>query len=252
MNKAVGSGLSCQPRRLERFRLKAFLLAAGHGTRLRPLTDTIPKCLVPIRGIPMLEIWLDVCHRAGIDEVLINVHAHADTIKRLLERSSRGVKVCISEETVLLGSAGTLLANRDWVARETSFWVLYGDVLTAADLTKMLAFHRRHQPIATIGLYEVPDPGRCGIVSFDEGFVVREFVEKPVNPSSNWAFSGLMVATPELLDMIPQSLPADLGFHVFPQLVGEMLAYPIRDFLLDIGTIENYRAAQTAWPGLPA
>jgi mannose-1-phosphate guanylyltransferase len=252
MNKVVGSGLSCPPRRWERFRLKAFLLAAGHGTRLRPLTDTIPKCLVPIRGTPMLEIWLDVCQRAGIDEVLINVHAHADTIKRLLERSRREVRVCISEETALLGSAGTLLANRDWVARETSFWVLYGDVLTAADLTKMLAFHRRHQPIATIGLYKVPDPSRCGIVSFDEDFVVREFVEKPVNPSSNWAFSGLMVATPELLDIIPRSLPADLGFHVLPRLVGEMLAYPIGDFLLDIGTMENYRAAQTAWPGFPA
>jgi mannose-1-phosphate guanylyltransferase len=199
----------------------------------------------------MLEIWLDLCRRAGIDEVLINVHAHADMIKQLLRQRSTDVKVCVSEETVLLGSAGTLLANRDWVDRETSFWVLYGDVLTAADLTNMLRFHRRYQPIATIGLYEVPDPSRCGIVSFDDNFVVREFVEKPANPSGNWAFSGLMIATPELLEMIPQSCPADLGFHVLPRLVGRMLAYPIRDFLIDIGTMENFRAAQTAWPGLP-
>jgi mannose-1-phosphate guanylyltransferase len=252
MNKVAGNGRFYQLRRLGRFRLKAFLLAAGHGTRLRPLTDSIPKCLVPIRGTPMLEIWLDVCKRAGIDEVLINVHAHASTIKSFLEDRSRSVRVCVSEETVLLGSAGTLLANRHWVAREANFWVLYGDVLTATDLAKMLAFHRQHQVVATIGLYEVPDPSRCGIVAFDENFVVREFVEKPTNPSSNWAFSGLMIATPALLDVIPQSLPADLGFHVLPQLVGRILAYPIRDFVLDIGTLENFRAAQTAWPGLSA
>jgi mannose-1-phosphate guanylyltransferase len=232
--------------------VKAFLLAAGHGTRLRPLTDTIPKCLVPIRGTPMLEIWLEVCRRAGIDEVLINLHTHADAVRKVLSSRNQGVEVQVSEEPVLLGSAGTLLANQQWIAQESSFWVLYGDVLTAADLRKMLDFHSSRRPVATIGLYQVEDPSRCGVVSFDQDFVVREFVEKPTHPSSNWVFSGLMLATPELLRRIPQRLPADLAFDVLPQLVGHMLGYPIRDFLLDVGTMENFHAAQNSWPGLPS
>jgi mannose-1-phosphate guanylyltransferase len=205
---------------------------------------------VPIRGVPMLEIWLEVCRRAGIHEVLINLHAHADLVREALHDKENGVVVHLLEETTLLGSAGTLLANRNWVAGESSFWVLYADVLTAADLSKMVHFHRDCQPIATIGLYKVKDPSRCGVVSFDNSFVVREFVEKPSNPTSNWAFSGLMIATPELLKNIPERVPVDLGFDVLPRLVGRMRAYPITDYLLDIGTMENYQAAQNSWPGV--
>jgi mannose-1-phosphate guanylyltransferase len=230
--------------------LKAFLLAAGHGTRLRPLTDTIPKCLVPIRGVPILEIWLSVCRRAGIDEVLINLHSHAEVVKSALKHCETKVNVHLSEEPTLLGSAGTLSANRDWVAGESNFWVLYADVLTAADLCEMANFHYTRQTVATIGLYKVMDPRRCGVVSFDENFVVREFVEKPVQPRSNWSFSGLMIATPELLKHIPERVPADLGFDVLPYLTGQMVAYPIKDYVIDIGTIENYQAAQNSWPGL--
>jgi len=229
--------------------LKAFLLAAGHGTRLKPLTDNLPKCLVPIRGVPMLEIWLEICRQAGIDEVLINLHAHAEMVREALNRNTTGVDVRLSEEPTLLGSAGTLLANRDWVARDSIFWVLYGDVLTTTNLCRMLDFHRDRDPVATIALYQVEDPRRCGVVGFDDEFVVREFVEKPSDPKSNWAFSGLMIGTCELLQRIPERLPADLGFDVLPQLVGRMLAYPITDYLVDIGTMENYRAAQHSWPG---
>lgn len=231
--------------------VKAFLLAAGHGTRLRPVTDTIPKCLVPIRGTPMLEIWLEVCRRTGIDQVLVNLHAHSAVVRKALDRMTHGVEVRLSEEPVLLGSAGTLLANRDWIAGESHFWILYGDVLTATDLTKMLDFHCSRQPVVTIGLYQVRDAKRCGVVSFDDNFVVREFVEKPARPKSNWVFSGLMIATPELLQSIPSQLPADLGFDVLPRLAGRMLAYPITDFLTDVGTMENFQAAQNTWPGLP-
>jgi len=80
--------------------------------------------------------------------------------------------------------------------------------------------------------------------------VVREFVEKPAQPKSNWAFSGILLGTPDLLQAIPRELPADLGFHVLPKLVNRMLAYPISDYLVDIGTMEKYQSAQTTWPGL--
>jgi len=199
----------------------------------------------------MLEIWLEVCRRARIDEVLINLHSHADLVTAAIVKKNTDLEIRVSEEPTLLGSAGTLLANREWVAHESSFWVLYGDVLTTTDLVKMLELHDRRRPVATIGLYQVKDPTRCGVVTFDENFVVREFEEKPRQPKTNWAFTGLMLASPELLDCVPSRVPVDLGFDVLPQLAGRMVAYPITDYILDIGTIENYQAAQNSWPGLP-
>ena len=230
--------------------MKAFLLAGGLGTRLRPLTDSAPKCLLPIQGNPMLQIWFDICRQYEIDEVLINVHAHGDAVRRFIQEHKDRLRVHLFEETELLGSAGTVLANREWVNKERSFWVFYADVLTTTNLNQMLAFHDSRGQIATIGVYEVPDPSRCGIVQVDDNGVVREFVEKPRAPVGNLAFSGLMLATPALLDVIPDTSPVDLGFHVLPHIVGRMAAYRIRDFVMDIGTLETFRAAQMTWPGL--
>ena len=232
--------------------MKAFLLAAGHGTRLRPLTDTIPKCLVPIRGVPLLQIWLELCRRNGIDQVLINVHAHADAVREFVgQRQGNGVDVVVFEEKELLGSAGTLLANRLWLQADPSFWVFYADVLTTADLTPLRQMHEQNPDhIATLGVYEVPDPQRCGIVTLDNSGVIRDFVEKPQNPSGNLAFSGLMIARRQLLDLIADDSLTDIGFHVLPRLIGRMSAFPISEYLLDIGTVENYQRAQDTWPGV--
>jgi mannose-1-phosphate guanylyltransferase len=230
--------------------MKAFLLAGGHGSRLRPLTDNTPKCLLPIQGTPMLQIWLGLCRHYAIDKVLINLHAHGETVRDFIKEYGGGVNVRLFEETSLLGSAGTILANRDWIAGETAFWVFYADVLTTANLDRMLAFHITKGQLATIGIYEVADPSKCGIVQVNEKGIVFDFVEKPKTPVSRLAFSGLMLATPAILDLIPDTSPVDLGFHVLPQLVGRMAAYPIKEFLIDIGTLETYRKAQETWPGL--
>ena len=231
--------------------MKAFLLAAGQGTRLRPITNELPKCLVPIRGVPLLQIWMAICRQAGIGEVAINLHSHADTVRNWVNNHRNGISMRLIEEHTLLGSAGTVLANRDWVISEPCFWILYADVLTISSFfPRMLEFHLAHRPVATLGLYEVPDPSRCGVVTFDEKMVIHDFQEKPVNPKSRWAFSGVVIGTPALLDQIPSRYPVDFGFEVLPRLTGQMLAYPISDYLLDIGTLENYQAAQASWPGL--
>jgi mannose-1-phosphate guanylyltransferase len=229
--------------------MKAFLLAAGHGTRLRPLTDSMPKCLVPIRGTPLLQIWLDLCARSGITEVLINLHSYAGEVKHFIAGYHSPVKVRIVQEDVLLGSAGTLLANREWIGSDPAFWILYSDVLNNANLHAIAEFHAARQQIATLGLYRVPDPSRCGVAIVNEHGVIVDFEEKPHAPRSNLAFSGLMVARPQLLDIIPQKIPADIGFDVLPRIVGKMSGYPVHDYLLDIGTIANYQAAQNTWPG---
>lgn len=230
--------------------MKAFLLAAGLGTRLRPLTNTTPKCLLPVRGVPMLSLWLDLCHRHGIREVLINSHAHSGQVRNYVAAHRNGVKATVVDEPALLGSAGTIAANREWVAGERCFWILYADVLTNANLGGMMRFHQQHLQLATLGGYAVPDPERCGIMQVDSGGVVQRFVEKPKTPMGRLAFSGLMIADAALLDKIPARRPADLGFDVLSRLGGKMAAWAISDYLLDIGTIENYELAQKTWPGL--
>jgi mannose-1-phosphate guanylyltransferase len=230
--------------------MKAFILAAGDGTRLRPLTESVPKCLLPIQGVPLLEIWLYSCKAAGITGVLVNAHAHAEAVKQFVATQKSGVRVSIVEEPQLLGSAGTLAENRAFVGGEEAFFVLYCDVLTNVDLRRMLEFHRQKNLSATLGVYQVPDPTRCGVVTMDENDVIQKFVEKPAHTESNWAFSGVMIAGQEIFDVVPGRRPADIGFDVLPQMAGRMTGYRISEYLIDIGTPENYQAVQRSWPGL--
>jgi mannose-1-phosphate guanylyltransferase len=230
--------------------MKAFILAAGNGTRLRPLTDSVPKCLLPIQGVPLLEIWLNNCCAAGITHVLVNAHAHAEAVKQFASAQKSGIRVSVVEEPQLLGSAGTLAENRAFVSGEEAFFILYGDVLTNVDLRRMFAFHGQKNLSATLGVYQVPDPTRCGVVTMDEDDVIQEFIEKPARPMSNWAFSGVMIAGQEIFESLPDRRPADIGFDVLPKMTGKMAGYRISEYLVDIGTPENYQAAQRSWPGL--
>ena len=243
--------------------LKAFLLAAGIGTRLRPLTNDIPKCLLPIGGKPLLQIWLEHLCKHGIDEVLISTHWLSDKVKDFITSKQYTIdskqktkkewpEVRLFHERELLGSAGTLLANKDWVADGQPFFILYGDNLTNVNLSRMLAFHRRHGMPFTLGVFKTETPSQCGIAKVGEDGVVRSFVEKPENPKSNLAAAGVYIADQRIFDFFPNLEPfsstLDLGFHVIPKLVGRMKAYLIEDFLMDIGTADSYEKAQKIYP----
>lgn len=237
--------------------LKAFLLAAGLGTRLKPLTDEIPKCLLPIGGKPLLQIWLEHLLRQGIDEVLVNTHWHSQKVKVFLEtwRKNR-LRVITSYEPKLLGSGGTILANRHWVQDGAPFFIIYGDNLSNVDLRKLLDFHCEHGFPFTLGTFKCKTPEHCGIAEVREDGLVTEFVEKPKNPKSDLAAAGIYVADKRIFNFFPEidqgwehgvKVPLDLGFHVIPRLVGKMKAYLINEFLMDIGTLTQYEEAQAAW-----
>ena len=117
--------------------MKAFLLAAGLGTRLRPITDTTPKCMLDIGGRPLLDIWLDAFECAGVDEVLVNLHHLPDVVRRHLAARTGLPIVRTVFEPELLGSAGTLLANREWIAGEEAFLACYADNLTDFDVRSL-------------------------------------------------------------------------------------------------------------------
>ncbi|HXE53738.1 MAG TPA: nucleotidyltransferase family protein [Tepidisphaeraceae bacterium] len=226
---------------------KAFLLAAGVGSRMGALTAQTPKCLLPIAGQPLLGIWLDACAHHGIEEVLVNLHAHPRAVLNYLATRSRPRCRTVYEPD-LLGSCGTVASNRAWVEHEQAFWILYGDVLTNCDLSRMAA---AFDPLAmaTLGVMSVPDPGRCGIATVNAAGWITRFDEKPAQPSGNLAFSGIMLASRSMLDALPTHTPADIGFDLLPRLVPRLRAFPIQEFLMDIGNPERYADAQLRWPG---
>ena len=236
--------------------LKAFLLVAGRGERLRPLTDTIPKCLLPINGTPLLQIWLEYLERACIDEVLINTHWLHGMVEEFVEEWSschRKMKISIFHEPTLLGSAGTLLANREWVG-SNPFFIIYGDNLTQINLQNMLAVHKKSGLPLTIRVYKGADPERAGIVCTDENDIITDFEEKPDKPKSDLGAGAIYIADSRIFDFFPglDEVAADgvidLSYHVLTQMAGHMRAYDIGEFCMDIGTPAAYEKAQRLYP----
>lgn len=231
--------------------MKAFLLTAGLGTRLHPITLTLPKCLVPIAGKPLINWWFESMQKAGVTEVLINLHHLPDMVMAHVNALDTSIKVEFSYEPVLLGSAATLVVNKSFVANEKSFFIFYGDNLTNTSLSGLYDFHTSQPHNFTMALFETNDPKNCGIVSLDNYKTVVDFEEKPAHPVSNLANAGLYVASPEVIEMIDSAkTPADIGFDLLPLLVGKMSGYKINDYLIDIGTHKNLEKARLDWPQL--
>lgn len=227
--------------------MKAFLLAAGKGTRLQPLTNRIPKCLLPIKGTPLLGIWFALCRMYGITEILINLHHLSRVVENYLEGNDFGINITTSYEPNLLGSAGTILANKDFVEKEKHFFIIYGDNLTNMDLSKMTRFHEDSRGFFTLGLFPTGRPHECGIVTMDRNNIVTAFEEKPSCPASNLANAGIYVASRDIFNYIPHKDFIDFGFDVLPRIVGKMHGYKIEEYLIDIGNLDNYRRANREW-----
>ncbi len=225
--------------------MKAFLLAAGKGTRLQPLTFETPKCLVPVCSKPLIEYWFDLFELYGINDVLINTSYLADKVEQYLSNTSRNFSVSTVYENTLLGSGGTIKKNWDFVKHEEIFFIFYADNLTDINLQDMLNFHNSHDSDFTLALFGVSNPSECGIVSMNQAGIITSFVEKPENPQSDLAFAGIMIGSPALASFFPNKEEIfDLGNDVLPSITGNASGYIIEDYLLDIGAPEKLAQAE--------
>ena len=228
--------------------MKAFLLAAGVGSRLRPITDTVPKCMVAIDGRPLIDIWLDAFDAAGIDEILVNLHHLPDVVRSHLAARTGPPRIRTVFEPELLGSAGTLAANRQWVDGEELFLACNADNLTDFDLRSLVDVHRQYQPAATLSVFHSDEPSAGGVVEVDDDGMVTGFAEKPREPVSDLVNAGMYAFSPEVLAEIGGAPPRDIGRHLLPRLIGRAKVMLVEGYLRDIGTVTAYQRAQQEWP----
>jgi mannose-1-phosphate guanylyltransferase len=228
--------------------MKAFLLAAGIGSRLRPITDVTPKCMLPVGERTLLDIWLDAFCRAGVDEVLINVHHLPEVVYRHLASRVGPPAVTTCFEAELLGSASTLAACRSWVRGEDMFLACNADNLTDFDLRTLIEAHCAHSPVATLAVFRAPDPSAVGIVELGADGIIAGFTEKPARPVSDLANAGIYAFHPSVLDEIAGGRPVDIGYDLLPKLVGRARTVLVEGYFRDIGTPAAYERARQEWP----
>ncbi len=230
--------------------VKAMILAAGFGTRLRPLTDTLPKPILPIGGRPIIEYTLRLLKHHGITDVIINLHHLGGKIKDALGDGDRyGVSITYSDEPEILGTGGALKAVSARVGLE-DLLVINGDILVEIDLDALVDFHRRKGGIATLVLREDAEVDRYGVVEIDDADricnllgsidVADEF------PRRRQMFTGIHLVTPAILSAIPAGgycsiidVYIDLLRSGFPLFGQTMTGY-----WNDIGTPERYQQAE--------
>jgi mannose-1-phosphate guanylyltransferase len=227
--------------------MKVFLLVAGLGTRLRPLTNSIPKCLVPINGKPVIDYWVEAIQAYGFKEVLVNLHYLPNLVRLHLTQKFPKLVFTFYDESILLGSAGTIRNNYNYFKDDEAILVIYGDNFTDLTIADFIDFDKQNNTMGSMGLFISNDPKSCGIVQLNKENTVVDFTEKPVNPKSNLANAGLYIfkkkAFSFFLTQDPGLIPFDIGFHILPKLVGKIKGWQINNYFIDIGTHENLKKA---------
>jgi mannose-1-phosphate guanylyltransferase len=237
--------------------MKAVILAGGPGTRLRPLTDSIPKCMVPIDDRPVLEHNLDWLRGYGITDIAINLHHLPDAVRGHFSNGERfGVNISYLYEPELLGTAGTVRALRGWLGIDEPFLVVYGDNLIRCDVHGLRSTHERSGAAVTVALHWRDDVSSSGVATMTPSGRVARFAEKPAPEAvtSNWVNAGVMLGGAELLDCIGPP-PIDFGRDVLPPLsqAGRVQGYIMGEgeslFWIDRPKdLERTRARWTASP----
>lgn len=222
------------------------IMAAGIGTRLRPLTNPLPKPMVPILNTPVMEYSIKLLKRHGITQIIANTHYNPHFITDYFNQGDKfGVTLQYSFEEQLLGTAGGVKNNRNFL--DDTFFVLSGDALTDINLTEMYNYHKKAGALATIALKPVNDVSNYGVVVTDEEGRIITFQEKPTKEDalSSVVNTGIYLFEPEIFELIPDGF-YDFGRELFPKLLdlkANFFGYQTTDYWCDIGTIDCYRKA---------
>jgi mannose-1-phosphate guanylyltransferase len=204
--------------------------------------------MVTIDDQPLIDIWFDAFNRAGVDEVLVNLHYLPDVVRRHVAARTGPPTVHLVFEPELLGSAGTLLANREWVRDEEFFLACNADNLTDFELSDLISTHQKGGAVATLAAFHSENPSAGGVLEVDESGRMTSFTEKPPQPISDLVNAGIYAFSPVVLDEIPQNSPLDIGYHLLPALVGKAQVVAVDGYFIDIGTPDAYRRARKEWP----
>ncbi len=232
--------------------MRAMLFAAGLGTRLRPLTDSLPKCLVPVNGRPMIDYPLLLLRHHGIREIVVNVHHFADRVEAYLGDGSRmGVEIAYSREENLLDTGGGLLGARRFLDHGT-FVVINSDVLIDLRLDEVLRFHRERRAAATLVLRKDPAAETYGAIWTDGQGVIRRFLDHqaPRPPSGaleQYMFTGVHVVEPAIFRYMDGAGPFSITRSTYPAMLkgGErMCGFGFDGEWQDLGTPERLRKAE--------
>ncbi len=226
---------------------RCIILAGGYATRLRPLTLTKPKPLLPILGKPLIEWIIDLLVSANIKEIVLSVRYLSNMFKEKYGNIDRGIEIKFVEETKPLGDAGPLRLIDEVIGLDSTFVVVYGDVFSDVDIAKVIEFHKKCGGIATLTLVSVEDPSRYGVAVLDDSQRIVRFVEKPRREEapSNLANAGIYVFEPEVLKYIPSDRASKLAKDVIPKLIehGDVYGYIHTGIWNDIGVPQDYMKA---------
>jgi mannose-1-phosphate guanylyltransferase len=225
--------------------MQAVILVGGEGTRLRPLTSTVPKPVVPLVDRPFISFMLEWLCAHGIDDVIMSCGFLATSVRNVLgDGSAYGIKLRFVEEPDPRGTAGALKFAESLL--DERFLMLNGDVLTDLDLTGQIAQHERTRATATLALVPVDDPSAYGLVHLEADHAVRDFVEKPSSDriDTKLISAGAYVLEREILELVPPGRNVSIEREVWPRLIGSGLyGFPSQSYWLDIGTPERYLQA---------
>lgn len=230
--------------------MKAILLAAGLGSRLKPLTDTIPKCLVPIKGKPLLAYWLDKLIKLGITEILINTHYKAASVEKFISNHEYRKYVTIVHEEELLDTGGTLIKNKEFWKNSTVL-VAHADNFTLSTLEGLVNAHRNRSSAteATMLLFESKNPESCGIALINEEFIVTNYYEKIKFPPSNLANGATLIFSPNVYNRFfkpfENQQKLSLCGDILPTMVNQVQGWKVDNEYIDIGTPETYQLANS-------
>lgn len=226
--------------------IKAVLMAGGKGSRIRPLTLSRPKPLIPVANRPMIEYIVEKIRNSGYNELVVTLSYLKNQIKTLLKKDYSDMNIKYSVEETPLGTAGGVKKASKYL--NDTFFVLSGDVLVDVDLNKLLNFHKKNNALATMVLTPVENPSHFGIATLDNQKQIIKFLEKPSNCEifSKLANTGTYVLEPEIFDYINKKVEVDFSQDIFPKLIEEkrgIYGYVFEGYWNDVGRPRTYLQA---------